>query len=69
MRLRLFCTVLLALAAAGCGSGGGASSALAPSVSGAWARPAAAGGQSAAYFTLSNPTGTADALISGALAE
>ena len=64
MRLRLFCTLLLALAAIGCGSGAGASSAVAPSVSGAWARPAAAGGQSAAYFTLSNPTGTADALIS-----
>ena len=64
MRLRLSHAALFALVLAACGPGGGASSAVAPSVSGAWARPAAAGGQSAAYFTLSNPTGSADALIS-----
>jgi copper(I)-binding protein len=64
MRLRLIFAVLLALLPAACGPGGGASSATAPSVSDAWVRAAAAGGQSAAYFTLSNPTESADALIS-----
>ncbi len=64
MRLRLIFAVLFALVSAACGPGAGSSSAVAPSVSGAWARAAAAGGQSAAYFTLSNPTGSADALIS-----
>ena len=36
----------------------------APTVSGAWVRPAAAGGASAAYFTVTAPSGTADALVS-----
>jgi periplasmic copper chaperone A len=35
-------------------------------VKGAWARPAPAGGNSAAYFTIDNPTGEEDALISAA---
>jgi hypothetical protein len=34
------------------------------SISGAWARPAAAGGQSAAYLTMTNTSGTMDALLS-----
>jgi len=33
-------------------------------VSGAWARPAAAGDNSAAYFTIDNPTNQADTLLS-----
>jgi hypothetical protein len=40
------------------------SSAAGPTVTGAWAHPAAHGGISAAYFTLTNPTGSADALVS-----
>ena len=39
------------------------SSGAAPSVSGAWARPAAAAGSSAAYFTITAPSGAADALL------
>lgn len=35
-------------------------------VSGAWARPAAAGDNSAAYFTIENPTSQADTLLSAA---
>ncbi len=40
------------------------SSAAAPSVSGAWARPAGADGVSAAYLTITAPSGAADALLS-----
>lgn len=54
---------IVAVALAACGSGA-ASSAAAPSVSDAWARPAAAAGESAAYFTITNSSGTADALLS-----
>lgn len=58
----LFASLVFVLAA--CGSGSSASSAAGPTVSDAWARAAAAGGQSAAYFTLSNPTSSADTLLS-----
>jgi copper(I)-binding protein len=64
MRPRLVFAALLAVAFAACSSGSSASSAVGPTVTGAWARAAAAGGQSAAYFTLTNPTGPADALLS-----
>ena len=40
------------------------SSAAGPTITGAWAHAAAAGGISAAYFTLTNPTGSADVLVS-----
>jgi hypothetical protein len=50
--------VAVAVAVAACSSGA------APSVSGAWARPAAAAGVSAAYFTITAPSGAADALLS-----
>lgn len=55
-----------ALVIAACGSSGGSSaaSAAAPQVSGAWARSAPNAGQSAAYFTISNPSTAADALLS-----
>jgi periplasmic copper chaperone A len=59
---RLLIPVLLAVVLAACGSGAG-SSAGAMSISGPWARPAAAGGLSAAYFTMTNNAGTADALL------
>jgi copper(I)-binding protein len=49
------------LALAGCGS---AASSGAATISDAWARPAAAGGMSAAYFTITNTSTTADALLS-----
>lgn len=50
------------IAIAGCGPG--APSSAAPTVSEAWARSAPAAGQSAAYFTISNPATTADTLLS-----
>jgi periplasmic copper chaperone A len=52
----------LALSLAACGSGG-SSAAAGPSVTDAWARPAAANGQSAAYLTITNPSGSDDTLI------
>jgi len=61
---RLLFVVAFVVALAACSPGSAASSASGPTVTGAWARAAAAGGQSAAYFTLSNPTDSADALIS-----
>ena len=56
-RLLVF-AVAVAIVLAACSSGA------APSVSGAWARPAAAAGVSAAYFTITTPSGAADALLS-----
>ncbi len=57
--------ILVAIASvlAGCGSSGG-SPVAAPSVASAWARAAGADGQSAAYFTITNSSPTADALLS-----
>ncbi len=46
-----------------CGSEAG-SSINAPTVNDAWARVAASGGQSAAYFTIANTTSAPDALLS-----
>ncbi len=60
--------VLVARLVGACGSSAAATgtpaSGGALTVTGAWARPAAAGGESAAYFTIANPTATADALLS-----
>jgi periplasmic copper chaperone A len=62
-RLPVLLVAALALALAACGSAAGPSGA-APSISDAWARPAAADGQSAAYLTINNTSDTADALLS-----
>lgn len=59
--VRLAVLVVAAIAFAGCSL---ASSAAAPTVNDAWARPAPTGGQSAAYFTITNSATTADALVS-----
>lgn len=65
---RLSILAAAALAIAACGSAAtpsaAAPSASAISITDAWARPAAAGGQSAAYFTISNTSGATDALLS-----
>lgn len=63
-RLHLLIAVA-AIVLAACGTGA-APSGGAPTVSGAWARPAVADGQSAAYFTITNPSTTNDALLSAA---
>ncbi len=47
----------------GCSSNAGAS-VTGPAVTGAWARASSAAGPSAAYFTITNATSTADALVS-----
>jgi len=52
----LACLLAVALAACGAGPGGLA-------VEGAWARPGEAGGTSAVYFTLNNPTDEDDVLL------
>jgi len=67
---RLFILAVAAISIAACGSsatpsGATPSGAVAISISDAWARPGPAGGQSAAYFTIKNTSGTADALLSG----
>ncbi len=64
MRPRFVLAAALVLALAACSPGSTASSAVGPTVTGAWARAAAAGGGSAAYFTLKNPTASDDALLS-----
>ena len=64
MRPRFALGASLVFVLVACGPGSGVSSAHAPTVSDAWARPAPAGGQSAAYFTISNQTGSADTLLS-----
>jgi copper(I)-binding protein len=63
MPQRILLAVVLAITALACGSTG-ASPTVAPAVTGAWARPATAGGMSAAYFSVANPTSSADALLS-----
>jgi copper(I)-binding protein len=60
---RLLLAIVAAVLIAGCGSSA-TSSGTTMSISGAWARPAAAAGQSAAYFTMTNSSGTMDALLS-----
>ena len=61
---RSFIVALAAIAIAACGPAAAPSSTAAISISDAWARPGAAGGQSAAYLTIANTSGTADALLS-----
>jgi copper(I)-binding protein len=63
MRPRTLFAAVLATALVACGPSG-ASSAVTPTVTGAWARPAAAGGMSAAYFRVANSTDASDALLS-----
>ena len=57
--------LLMVVALAGCTTGGGASgSGGSISASDAWARPAAAGAETAVYLTIANTGSSADALIS-----
>jgi copper(I)-binding protein len=60
---RLLVALVTVVLVAGCGSSASPSGAT-MSISGPWARPAAAAGQSAAYFTMTNNSGTMDALLS-----
>ncbi len=62
--ISLLAATAIAVAACASGVSPSASSGSAPEVSGAWARSAPAAGQSAAYFIVSNPSATADALLS-----
>lgn len=55
--------MIAAAAIAACGPGASPSR-VAPSITGAWARPATADGQSAAYLTITATSGAADALLS-----
>ena len=57
LNLNLIWISLVLLLLAGC-SGGELS------IEGAWARPGIPGGNSAVYFTIDNPTGQADTLLS-----
>jgi periplasmic copper chaperone A len=60
----LLVAALLVVIVAACSAGSGTgSSSGAPAVSGAWVRPAPAGGQTAAYLTITGGS-TADALVS-----
>jgi len=61
--VRLLLVVGAAMALAACSSGAGSSPA-APLIVEPWARAAAAGGQSAAYFTITNTSTAAEALLS-----
>jgi periplasmic copper chaperone A len=65
-------TVLAALAIvatlAGCG-GAGATASGSVTTSGAWVRPGAAGGDTAAYLVIANAAGTADTLVSASSAD
>jgi len=56
--------VVVAVVLAACSSGAGSSSATAPLITEPWARAAPAGGQSAAYFTITNTSDQADSLVS-----
>lgn len=62
MRPRFLFAAVLAVALVACGQSGASS--VTPTITGAWARPAAAGGMSAAYFSVANGAGSADALLS-----
>lgn len=59
MRHRLILSILCAVCLAACSAGEKRLS-----VAEAWARPGNAGGNSAAYFTIQNPTSEDDALLS-----
>ena len=64
MRHRRSCVLLaVALVLVACGPGASASAAII-TIGDAWARPAPAGGQSAAYLTIANTGAAADALLS-----
>lgn len=56
--------IWLALLAAGCGGGVEGSESGQIEVSGAWARPALAGGNGAVYFVIENGSGSDDVLLS-----
>ena len=58
--IRMFAASLVAIAAVGCSGTGSAG----PTIEGAWARPGAAGADSAAYFTITAAAGQPDALLS-----
>jgi len=59
--IRAAILAIVSIALVACSSSSGSAI---PTVNDAWARPAANGGQSAAYFTITNPAATADALVS-----
>lgn len=59
---RLLLPVLFSAVLAACSSAGSSGAAI--TIGDPWARAAAAGGQSAAYFTMTNTSSTADALLS-----
>lgn len=59
---RLLVPVLFSVVLAACSSAGSSGAAI--TIGEPWARAAAAGGQSAAYFTMTNGSSTADALLS-----
>ena len=59
--IRLATLVIASIALVACGPSSGSTT---PTVNDAWARPAPSGGQSAAYFTITNPATTAEALVS-----
>jgi periplasmic copper chaperone A len=52
---------VLAVFLAACGSG---ATTTVPSITDAWVRPASASAESAAYLTITNPSGTDDTLVS-----
>jgi periplasmic copper chaperone A len=54
-------TLVLAVFLAACGGG---ATAAGPSITDAWVRPAVATGESAAYLTITNPSGIDDTLMS-----
>ena len=67
MRPRLRALVVLVatiVVVAACSSATGSSAAGTPAIAGAWARPAPAGGNTAAYLTITGAAGQADALLS-----
>ena len=59
--IRLATLVIASTAVVACGPSPAAAT---PTVTDAWARPAPGGGQSAAYFTITNPATTTEALVS-----
>ena len=59
--IRLAMLVIASFAFVACGPSSGSTT---PTVTDAWARPGPIGGQSAAYFTITNPATTTEALVS-----
>lgn len=62
-RLSIVSAAVFVLAACS-GSGGAPTSGSAPTIDQAWVRPAPAGAETAAYFTITGAVGQADALLS-----